>query len=838
MITLTRKTGFNDGFGAQYQRIIGVYCICKELGLEYLHTSFDDIEYQGLSALEQNKKSVPYIENCNNRIQIKSTVADDFIFDEIIDCDMDKQALIKFKHNNTKNILIRYTLPYIITDKYPTMYRHAKDLYLPKLKKNNKFTIGVHVRRGDLFVVESHRMLSNSYYIDNVMKIVKICQANSLDFIIELYTEVPTKKTVITDKHAGICNRLKKDVEIYPEQNKIEEFDCLPNLKKYINENTLDTFDRMINSDILITSKSSLSTCASYIKKGMSIYCPFWHNMLLKDVSYNDPNFESQITSFIQSYQILIPKKVVHIINSNDNDYFSMFPIYWINMPKRSDRRIRLLKNFSDLNITQHTRITPQPAKKPTESCIYSHYRALQTAYYDEVDYALVIEDDLLLTKECLDKVKETIKLLPDDWDCFQIHYIEPNIIENLLTHKYPNAIIKGYFMAATCYLYNKKGILKFLNTMGLEKSNFKLNEGAIAEQFVYNYVNTYVSLYPMINTKESGSDIQTNDHLNTSNMNLINKFFSTKPDYTINQPIIEFPEGYHWSNTLSNATHALDITFRIKKILYTYLHSGFGNRLFQYYSAWALARKNNLEFAVLGQATGHQNFSYFKDRFPIFPTKDVNQVLKQSYSNRFIIKDSSVIYNENPLNEYTHIDITFNRPNISTYTLNGFFQNEGYIKDYKEEITNEILTNIKKQITWDDTQDLSNTVAIHVRLGDIVKFEKHWVDLTSYYKRSLERLNKKNPNYKFVLVCEYGISEIANHYPYLKDYEKLDYQDEMSDFYFMSQCAGVICANSTFSWWASWLNSTTDKQIFIPNKWLNDRDDILSMEGATVIPV
>ena len=29
MLILTRKTGHDDGFGSQYQRVMGVYCICK-----------------------------------------------------------------------------------------------------------------------------------------------------------------------------------------------------------------------------------------------------------------------------------------------------------------------------------------------------------------------------------------------------------------------------------------------------------------------------------------------------------------------------------------------------------------------------------------------------------------------------------------------------------------------------------------------------------------------------------------------------------------------------------------------------------------------------------------
>ena len=54
---------------------------------------------------------------------------------------------------------------------------------------------------------------------------------------------------------------------------------------------------------------------------------------------------------------------------------------------------------------------------------------------------------------------------------------------------------------------------------------------------------------------------------------------------------------------------------------------------------------------------------------------------------------------------------------------------------------------------------------------------------------------------------------------------------------YVLTRCKGVICANSTFSWWGAWLNNNTNKSIFIPDKWLNDRNNIVPMKDSTIIP-
>lgn len=47
--------------------------------------------------------------------------------------------------------------------------------------------------------------------------------------------------------------------------------------------------------------------------------------------------------------------------------------------------------------------------------------------------------------------------------------------------------------------------------------------------------------------------------------------------------------------------------------------------------------------------------------------------------------------------------------------------------------------------------------------------------------------------------------------------------QTALEDFYLMQQAKAIITSNSTFSWWAAYLNVHDDAKVVVPENWYLD---------------
>ena len=120
------------------------------------------------------------------------------------------------------------------------------------------------------------------------------------------------------------------------------------------------------------------------------------------------------------------------------------------------------------------------------------------------------------------------------------------------------------------------------------------------------------------------------------------------------------------------------------------------------------------------------------------------------------------------------------------------------------------------------------NALFLHVRRGDYLHplNQHHHVDLRSYYEKALALF----PDNASVLVCSDDIAWCKVTLPLRYTSVRADkwiwiQGDEFETLSAMMGCGlGGICANSTFSWWGSYLNPSVEKLVVMPATWMHSR--------------
>jgi hypothetical protein len=284
-------------------------------------------------------------------------------------------------------------------------------------------------------------------------------------------------------------------------------------------------------------------------------------------------------------------------------------------------------------------------------------------------------------------------------------------------------------------------------------------------------------------------------------------------------------------------------------------LQGGLGNQMFQYAFARILAQKNKTTVLLEGsfferieKIAGFTprtfELAHFNNSYIWCSSSDFISFHKISIINKFKKKiglNYPKIYKE-PSFGFQADALSIKSP----VYLKGYFQSYKYYIGYEDFIRQlfsfpiDTLDDINKELL--STIKSSNTIAIHIRRGDFVNdtitATHHGSCSLEYYQEAIKLLVSKNDEFTLVFFSDDNdwVKSQFKDLAYSKifiDHNKNE--DSWKDMFLMSSCNHNIIANSSFSWWAAWLNKNSEKRVIAPKKWFTaieiDTNDLIPTE-------
>lgn len=258
----------------------------------------------------------------------------------------------------------------------------------------------------------------------------------------------------------------------------------------------------------------------------------------------------------------------------------------------------------------------------------------------------------------------------------------------------------------------------------------------------------------------------------------------------------------------------------------------GLGNQMFQYalyrkFERKGVKVKGDLTWFEANQAEVTRPFllGAFKiniDKEDAPKVKGYRNILSKRLS--FNLGIWPMIYKEKASAKYDKE--VFGKRNV---LLDGYWQSGKYFDDIKDILIEDFEfpkeetdfeRNLLKEI------QSSSSVSVHIRCGDYLLHDDIYGGICTleYYEKAIKTVISEVENPKFFVFSD--DMERAKDMMEKIGADSAVYVNlpegtgEIHDMHLMSCCKHNIIANSSFSWWGSYLNVNPNKHIYAPDKW------------------
>lgn len=274
----------------------------------------------------------------------------------------------------------------------------------------------------------------------------------------------------------------------------------------------------------------------------------------------------------------------------------------------------------------------------------------------------------------------------------------------------------------------------------------------------------------------------------------------------------------------------------------------GLGNQLFQYALGYALAKIRGQELVL-----DMDFYSEKANRKPLILQCNITCNTEkgvspydssiQSFQHNKYYRQYHKIVKKLGIGTFRYIcEVTpkyqedvFTIPLKSFNYFDGYWQSSKYFEAYADELRQQFIPKVlsDKALELRELLRDSPSVALHVRRGDYLTFPKNpgpndamYLLDRSYYEKAIRKILQLSPDaeiYCFSDDIPWCQKEIVG--PNIHYIERSCNLSDFEEWHLMSVCKHQIVSNSTYSWWAAWLNSYKEKIVIAPDRWFGNHD-------------
>lgn len=249
-------------------------------------------------------------------------------------------------------------------------------------------------------------------------------------------------------------------------------------------------------------------------------------------------------------------------------------------------------------------------------------------------------------------------------------------------------------------------------------------------------------------------------------------------------------------------------------------MRGGLGNQMFQYAFGKACSLK-------LGEPLS-LDLSWYKGGKRKFLLDQMNVSYNRSVKNPIFAKILEFLNKKNVVKGSRYFDEKYLKIE-KNQILDGYWESPKYFSSIENLIKNEFTLKKPSDIFLKLSKKIEkNSISVHIRRGDYLVPHGKSLNGIEYCNEAVKYIvkNKNLTNPKILIFsddpswCKENVGILGGFATEVFE-EKLN--SDVETLMFMSLYENNVISNSTFSWWAGFLNKNPNKMVVMPKNWLTD---------------